>query len=214
MPKEKRLPEEVKKVKDEILVQAQLIISQNGLEGLSMRKLAEQLHVTSTTIYNYYKNKDELCLVILTKAFEALYQTCLAASRANPDPEERIYAMARAYIDFGIRQPSLYGLMFANTGPQYKDFQGTELEVIAMEELRISRLIGRLFIDTLLEFPDRKPNLKDDDLEFQITYYWCLLHGYVSSYNNILEYIHPAPSSIQESILRQMIKTVRNEIEE
>ena len=45
-----------------------------------MRKLADQLHVTSTTIYNYYKNKDELCLVILTKAFEALYQACLAAA--------------------------------------------------------------------------------------------------------------------------------------
>jgi AcrR family transcriptional regulator len=214
MPREKRSPDEVKRVKDEILVQAQQIISQEGLEALSMRKLAGQLHITSTTIYNYYRNKDELCLLILTKAFEDLYQVCLAACQSNPEPEERIYAMARAYVDFGVRQPSLYGLMFASTGPQYQDFQGTELEAPAQEELRISRLIGRLFIDTLLEFPKRRSSLTDEDLEFQITYYWCLLHGYVSSYNNILEYIHPDPSSIQEQMLRQMIKTVRRAIEE
>jgi AcrR family transcriptional regulator len=213
MPKEKRPDEEVKEVKDEILSQAQRIIALHGLEGLSMRKLAKELGLTSTTIYNYYHNKDELFLMILTKGFEDIYDTCLAVYQTRAEPYERIYAMAQAYIDFGIQNPSLYSLMFIENGPQYKDHSGTKLEIVARNELATSRKIGRLFIDTIIESAGKNSGLTDEDFEFYLTHFWCLLHGFIAGYNNtVLEYIHPNPLDIKERMLRQIIKTLAVEL--
>jgi len=83
--------------------------------------------------------------------------------------------------------------------PQYKNFRCTDLEPAADKELRVSQAIGRLFIDTAREFPARKANLSDDDFEYFITHFWCLLHGFVAGYNNsVLKYIHPDPLAIKD----------------
>lgn len=46
--------------RDEILAAALLIINEQGLDGLSMRKLGEALGVEAMTLYNWVGNKEEL----------------------------------------------------------------------------------------------------------------------------------------------------------
>lgn len=46
--------------KDRILAQAMYLADNSGIEGLSMRKLAETLGVKAMSLYNHFSNKDEI----------------------------------------------------------------------------------------------------------------------------------------------------------
>ena len=74
MPRIARNTEEVDSVKQQILDAAVKIITNNGFSKLSMRRIAAQLGVSATTIYNYYTSKDELYFYIRIKGFERLFE--------------------------------------------------------------------------------------------------------------------------------------------
>jgi AcrR family transcriptional regulator len=72
MPKLQRSPKEIEAVREDILEHALDMIVRGGFNRFSMRKLAARLGIAAKTIYNYYRNQDELYLCILTKGFEQL----------------------------------------------------------------------------------------------------------------------------------------------
>ncbi len=88
------------------------------------------------TIYNYYRNQDELYLCILIKGFEQLYAAFEAAVRAAGQPLDQLEAAVRAYVDFGLANPHLYNLMFTWHVPKYNDYVGTSMEKAAYRELK------------------------------------------------------------------------------
>ena len=72
MPREQRSPKEIESVRQEIMEHALAIVVSDGLDDLSMRKLAGRLGVTAKTIYNYFHNKDKIYLHLLIRGFKAL----------------------------------------------------------------------------------------------------------------------------------------------
>lgn len=67
MLRPKKTFHEIETIKQKILEQALYLMSCHGFDGFSMRKLGSRLGVSAKTIYNYYQNKDELYLAILTR---------------------------------------------------------------------------------------------------------------------------------------------------
>ncbi len=51
-----------------------------------MRKLGRRMNMTAKTVYNYFVNKNEIYLHLLTKGFELLYADILAAHKTHSDP--------------------------------------------------------------------------------------------------------------------------------
>ena len=84
---------------------------QHGYEGFSLRRVAERIGYTPTTIYLYFRDKDELLLETARGGFEAFDATIIAAAR-HPDPRERLRAFGQAYFEFGLENGPLYRLMF------------------------------------------------------------------------------------------------------
>ena len=72
--------------REDILRHALALIVQDGFQGFSMRKLAARLGIAAKTIYNFFRNQDELYLCILIKGFEQLYAAFEAAVRAAGHP--------------------------------------------------------------------------------------------------------------------------------
>lgn len=95
-----------------ILDAAGALFLEQGYEGLSMRQIAERIGCSATTIYRYYENKDDLLFAIVLEGFMRFGKQLARASASSDDPLERLKALGHAYIEFGLKNPIYYQLMF------------------------------------------------------------------------------------------------------
>lgn len=99
-----------------ILDAAHDLHTQKGLDFTTIRKIAEKIDYSPTTIYLYYPSKDLIFYDMQKLAFESLL-TALRSVDADNGPVSRLNNLARAYIDFGIKNPEKYDLMFLLHSP-------------------------------------------------------------------------------------------------
>ena len=95
-----------------ILDAAGSLFLEHGYEGLSMRQIAERIGYSATTIYRYYEDKDDLLFAIVHEGFLRFGGQLTKAAQSSGDPRERLAALGHAYIEFGLRNPVYYRLMF------------------------------------------------------------------------------------------------------
>lgn len=88
------------------------LFEENGYEGFSLRQVAEATGYTPTSIYLYFKDKDELLFSVCSRGFEEFTQTQQNAYESHTEPLARLRAMAVAYVDFGLGRPLHYRVMF------------------------------------------------------------------------------------------------------
>lgn len=179
MPKTPMSPEEVEYFRGRILETALDIVVEQGYENLSIRKISSRLGVAATTIYNYYKNKEELNLMIRIRGFSRLYDRVRAQAERFDSPEDKIRAMVCAYVDFGIEHRNYYEVMFGLNTPKYMDYLGTPLEKAAYTKkalgLSCVGLFTEVFKDLIsLEWPGRDMFILDRAVMF-----WSDLHGLI-----------------------------------
>jgi AcrR family transcriptional regulator len=213
MPRTKRTQKEVESIKDQILREALELMNKHGFEGFSMRKLGERLGVSAKTIYNYYNNKDELYLVILTNGFQQLYELFESAYNKHQDPIARLEAMGREYLFFGIEHANIYNLMFTWHVPKFKDYIGTPLEPAAQFELETALNVSEFFMKAIKETSPEDSSFTDDEARFHMIWMWSQMHGFVAGFNNtLLDYMHENPASLKERMLKQTFGQFKQEI--
>ncbi len=210
MPKPQRTIEENEAIRQEMLDHAVELIAESGYKGFSMRKLAARLGIAAKTIYNYFHNKDEIYLAILTKGFATLHEKCRNAGAGISDPFDRIEVMCRAYMDFGLTHANLYNLMFTWHVPKFKDYVGTRMEPAAQVELETALMLAALFVDTISECADDSDPISEADARFLMIEFWSQAHGYIAGINNtLLDYMHEAPLTLRERIIARMMAHFR-----
>ena len=215
MPRPQRKPEEIEAVKEQILTQALDLIVENGFEGLSMRKLASKLGIAAKTIYNYFNNKDELYLLILTRGFEALHAKCRVIVATSNSPMEKLRFMIAAYMEFAFGNVNLYNLMFTWHVPKYNDYINTPMEASAKAELDIALRVVDLFTEAIKDLAGSTVAKPDPArLRLLLVHAWAQLHGYVAGVNNhLLDYLAPSPVELKGQVLDQIIVNLRREID-
>lgn len=95
-----------------ILDAAGALFADNGYEAFSLRQVAERIGYSPTTIYLYFEDKDELLFEVALEGFEMFGQMLRDASQTAATPTDRMAAIGRAYIRFGLDHPVHYKLMF------------------------------------------------------------------------------------------------------
>jgi AcrR family transcriptional regulator len=121
-----RKDREKKEMMDLILLKAKEIILKEGQEKLSIRKIAQEIDYSPSTIYLYFQDKDEILYQMMQKGFEmmALY---MEPYLHESNPVKRIYNIGIQYIKFGKENSDWYDLMFAAPSPM-KHIQRSEQE--------------------------------------------------------------------------------------
>lgn len=99
-----------------ILEAAGDLFLEHGYSGFSLRQVAERIGYSPTTVYLYFENKDDLLFEVSLEGFERFRQVLEAAYASTTDPVERISALGRAYIAFGVQHPAHYRMMFLERG--------------------------------------------------------------------------------------------------
>ncbi|HZZ47333.1 MAG TPA: WHG domain-containing protein [Pseudonocardia sp.] len=94
-----------------LLEEAVRTLSQDGPDGLSLRKLAAQVGTSTTAVYSLFGGKQALLDAVFDEAFARFGQR-LASSPPTDRPEEDLYRMALAYRESALAEPHFYQVMF------------------------------------------------------------------------------------------------------
>ncbi len=209
MPKKARSPEEVQKIREEILDKTLELINEVGFDNFTMRKLAGKLGLTATTIYQYYKNKEELYFAALTQGFDTLCDVVQEALGKQNDPKERLREVIRAIIRFSLAHPNVYNILFVSDVPKYYDYVGTESEAVAKNELDAAMRFRDLLISTVLQSGIIKADSENDVLMDLIAGI-CTIHGYIVFVNSqITDYLlGPDAETDSDEMVNKLIDTV------
>jgi len=105
-------------LKDMIIEAATRIVNSEGFARLSARKIAGDIGYTVGTLYMVFENLDELVLHINANTLDDL-QESLTHSVANcHQPRQCLLAMAKAYLYFSQKNPSLWSMIFEHRLPE------------------------------------------------------------------------------------------------
>lgn len=173
-----------------ILDAARHLLVSHGYEAISMRRIADQVGVTATSLYLHYDNKDALFQALVDEGMEMLFANLSASIENCNGEEERIEALCRAYIDFGLENPEYYDLMFV--------IKPKHMERFPVEKYRRARRNLDLLIEALVgdEF-----GREIDMLRLRATIVWASLHGTVSLINaRRVDQSLPEPALIGEAV--------------
>ncbi|ABD80576.1 TetR/AcrR family transcriptional regulator [Saccharophagus degradans] len=109
------------------------------IESISLRKLATHIGVAATAVYNHFSNKDELCAAVKLRCLDHFAQWLESHVEKNAEPEERIYALSKAYFQYSLQHPQYFQFIFQIDIPQeYVTAELIETSMRAEQELRNS----------------------------------------------------------------------------
>jgi AcrR family transcriptional regulator len=106
----------------EILEAASRLFVEEGYQRVTMRRVAERIDYSPTTIYLHFRNKRELFEAICDETFSQLASK-LERLKATPDtPLGRLREGLRTYLEFGTSHPNHYVVTFLQMQEPSNDF--------------------------------------------------------------------------------------------
>ena len=96
----------------EIMAAAERIFVAEGYEGATIRKIADEVGVSSTALYMHFSDKDAILLEICDLAIERLLKANSEISAQPIDAVSRVRRMLDVYMSFGLENPNAYLLVF------------------------------------------------------------------------------------------------------
>jgi len=115
--KERKLRQK-KLLRQEILDAASELFVKEGFENVSMRRIADKIEYSPTTIYLYFKDKAELLEQVCQETFSRLSLHLTRILQQPGDPIERLKRGLLAYIHFGLENPHHYRATFMMPIPE------------------------------------------------------------------------------------------------
>jgi AcrR family transcriptional regulator len=137
----------------------ELLEEDGGTAGLSLRAVARRAGVSPGAPYRHYADRDALISAVAAVGYREL-AGCMAAASAAPATPDDLVAIGIAYVEFAIRHPALFHVMFG--GPCDRDNQDRLAATSAVREL-VSGGVRAAFPNT--------------DVEAMSTAVWGLVHG-------------------------------------
>jgi len=168
---QERRQREKKELRQEILDAARDLFVKEGFENVSMRKIAEKIEYSPTTIYLYFHDKGDLLDCLCEETFARLVRKQTALDQTVSDPVERLEKGLRAYIEFGLKHPNHYKLTFMT-------------QVFATPEMcPRSREMGQKAFGNLrrmLQVCQEQNLIEIEDLDATAQAVWATVHGLTS----------------------------------
>lgn len=151
-----------------ILSSATDILSEEGLQGLTIRKIAQKIGYSSGTLYQVFANIDDLIVATHILTFQALHRH-LGRVEIGDDPEATLLALAKSYLQFATENENRWNAVFQHSLPV-----GQALPVEYVVE--VDRLLGLGITAVSPVFPDGQK----DKAILATRVLWAGLYGIVS----------------------------------
>lgn len=115
MSSEERKEREKQDMQQLIIRTAMKLFAEEGIENVSIRKIAEEIEYSPGSIYSYFKDKGEIIHAVHNEGFEKLYALQKTLDTVK-DPLEKLSKMGELYMKFAMENKDYYDLMFIAKG--------------------------------------------------------------------------------------------------
>ncbi len=131
-------------IKSMVLGAAKGLIEEEGLAGLSARKLANQIGYTVGSLYMVFENLDDLILHANAVTLDELYQQLQVTVVEGDNPQATLQILAQTYIEYAMANPNRWNAVFEHHLPEGQQapewFQQRVDQIFALVEQQTSRL--------------------------------------------------------------------------
>lgn len=91
-----------------ILNAAKEIIKKEGIENLSIRKIAASIEYSPGIIYHYFHNKEDIINLLVKDGYDKMLNTLSSEETYIDNPVKRLKHLLKAYINITLQMPEEY----------------------------------------------------------------------------------------------------------
>ncbi len=161
-------------LKQKVLKVAEQLFVKDGYQNVSMRKIAEKIEYSPTTIYRLFENKADIIEQLIADGYASVFE-CYEEILSNQytSPLQTFNEIIKEYIKFGINNPNHYELWFSSSDLTEKNGK------LMMTHGRTQYQVYQTWFDLIDECKEKKfmNNRKTNEI-FQII--WSGVHGIIS----------------------------------
>ena len=147
---------------------ARRLIGERGYRDVSMRDIAGEVGCSVSSLYLYFDGRDALIHALIAEGYERWSREMAVVAERHVEPWDRLEAITREYVTFGLAHPELYEIMYM--------FNPRSIRRLPQELFRRIRATFQPWSDTV-----RDCGVPDDDATVVATAVWTALHGAVST---------------------------------
>ncbi len=147
------------------------ILSKDGVNGLSLRKVAQQVGVSHTAPYAHFTDKQALIAAIATDGYRRLYESIAAVAQCyENDPARQLVEGAWAYVQFALNDTEHFKIALSGVVEKEKDYPAF-VEIAQKSFTLLMQIVNACQAAKILK---RGPA---DLIAVDV---WSLIHGFVS----------------------------------
>ncbi|MDD4089312.1 MAG: TetR/AcrR family transcriptional regulator [Tissierellia bacterium] len=113
-----RREKEIETMKELIITTAKEIIAKDGLDNLSIRKIAHKIEYSPSTIYHYFKDKEEIVNIIMRIGYMKIVNAVSITDLDDLTPTEKLKKVTRNYIQEALKMSDEFLAVQINQLPQ------------------------------------------------------------------------------------------------
>lgn len=159
--------------KSRLLESARDIYLSEGLNALSMRKVAKHAGVSTMATYRHFENKDELISHVIMEGFR-IFQSYFYRALEGNTPAQRLQLSSDSYLAFALENTKYYEVMFMSATHAHQVSQHENVR-------RLIRAAVQFLYDRIAECVD-VGILDGPASRRKVLHLWSHSHGLVSLY--------------------------------
>ena len=105
--------------KSQIIAAADLVLLEVGIDRFTVDQVIERAKIAKGTVYNYYKNKDEMLAELATKGLDIMQQHFVDSTKKHANWVDKIRAICLACYEFYEKYPKYFELISYMERPDF-----------------------------------------------------------------------------------------------
>ena len=146
------------------------ILAKDGVNGLSLRKVAGRAGVSHSAPYSHFADKQALIAAISTEGFRQLYeQVSAVAEEYKTKPSRQLVEVAWTYVQFALDDRDRFKVMFSGVLEKEKDYP--EFVTEAQRNFQLLKMI--------IEANQASGVLRSGPSDLAALSAWGIIHGFI-----------------------------------
>ena len=155
-----------------VLDAAHKLMKVEGIQAITLRRLAKEVGVSQNAPYSHFKDKAALLDALAVEGFQGLIQNMRHVAGESKTASKHLQAIGKAYVDYALSNPELFQLMF-NSQPSSKP-SSDELQHISSESFQI---LNNAVERVQAEGETKEGVTNSDSTMIATVSAWAMVHG-------------------------------------